>query len=141
MTTSNSSVRDALLGMARNSLPDDAAERNSYPMADGLLDYFPNALAEVSKVSRIGNEQHNPGQPMHWARGKSTDHRNKILRHLIDAGGKDDKGVRHSAYVAWRALANLQEELERDLDLPMSRASRPPEGELAAGRVAHWRKP
>lgn len=106
-----------------NSLPEDADIRNSYPMADGLLDYFPNALAEVSKVSFIGNQQHNPGEPMHWARGKSTDHRNKILRHLVDAGGKDSKGVRHSAYLAWRALANLQQELEDQEGYPVSRGS------------------
>jgi hypothetical protein len=96
------------------SLPDDADARNLFPMADGLLDYFPNALAEVSAVSRIGNEQHNPGEPLHWARGKSTDHANKIIRHLIDRGKRDGKGVRHSAYAAWRALALLQEECERD---------------------------
>ena len=107
-----------------NSLPEDADIRNSYPMADGLLDYFPNALAEVSQVSHIGNQQHNPGQPMHWARDKSTDHRNKILRHLIDTGGKDSKGVRHSAYLAWRALANLQQEIEDQDGVPRSRASR-----------------
>lgn len=107
-----------------NSLPEDSDLREQFPMADGLLDYFPNALAEVSKVSKIGNEKHNPGQAMHWSRGKSTDHRNKIMRHLIDAGGKDSYGVRHSAYLAWRALANLQEELERDEGYPMSRASK-----------------
>lgn len=101
------------------SLPDDADARNQYPMAEGLLYYFPNALAEVSAVSRIGNEQHNPGQPMHWARGKSTDHANKIIRHLIDAGKRDSKGVRHSAYLAWRALALLQEEVERDENVPL----------------------
>ena len=106
------------------SLPDDAAERNSFPMADGLLDYFPNALAEVSAVSRVGNEQHNPGEPMHWARGKSSDHANKIIRHLIDRGKRDSKGVRHSAYVAWRALANLQEEIERDQGAPVPRNAR-----------------
>lgn len=110
-----------------NSLPEDAAERNKFPMADGLLDYFPNALAEVSRVSFVGNQQHNPGEPMHWARGKSTDHANKIIRHLIDRGKKDDKGIRHSAYAAWRALANLQEEIERDGEAPMSRGSTPPE--------------
>jgi hypothetical protein len=105
----------------RGSLPDDSDLRNGYPMADGLLDYFPNALAAVSEVSRIGNEQHNPGEPMHHARGKSTDHRNKILRHLIDTGKRDGKGVRHSAYLAWRALANLQEEIERDEGVPLPR--------------------
>lgn len=107
------------------SLPDDADTRNKYPMADGLLDYFPNALAEVSAVSRIGNEQHNPGQPMHWARGKSTDHANKIIRHLIDRGKRDGKGVRHSAYAAWRALALLQEEIERDEGAPLPRNAVP----------------
>lgn len=110
---------------AELSLTEDAAERNSYPMAEGLLYYFPNALAEVSRVSKIGNEQHNPGEPMHWARGKSTDHANKIMRHLIDAGKVDKYGVRHSAALAWRALAMLQEELERDnAAIPLPRNAR-----------------
>lgn len=63
-------------------LPTDTVERNKLPMCDGLLDYFPLALAAVSHVSKVGNDQHNPGQPMHWARGKSTDHANKIIKHL-----------------------------------------------------------
>lgn len=106
------------------SLPDDAAERNRYPIADGCLFYFPNALAAVSEVSRMGNTQHNGDAPMHWARGKSTDHANKILRHLIDSGLKDSKGMRHSAYLAWRALALLQEEIEREEGAPMPRNAR-----------------
>ncbi len=105
------------------SLPDDDAVRGEFPMFDGLLAYFPNALAEVSRVSKIGNDQHNPGQPMHWDRSKSTDHENKILRHLVDVGKFDGRGVRHSARLAWRALALLQEELEREEKLPPSRAS------------------
>ena len=32
------------------------------------------ALAEVARVSKAGNDQHNPGQPLHWARDKSADH-------------------------------------------------------------------
>ena len=108
------------------SLPDDAESRNRIPMADGLLYYFPNALAEVAKVSRIGNQQHNPGQPMHWDRSKSTDHENKILRHLVDAGRRDGSGVRHSAYLAWRALALLQEEIEREEGAPLPRNVRAP---------------
>lgn len=94
-----------------NILPTDAAARNDMPMADGLLDYFPNALAAVAKLSKVANEQHNPGEPMHWARNKSTDHRNKIVKHLIDAGGIDSDGQPHSAKVAWRALALLEDEL------------------------------
>lgn len=106
------------------SLPDADEARGDFPMFDGLLAYFPNALAEVSRVSKIGNDQHNPGQPMHWARDKSADHENKIVRHLVDAGKRDGRGVRHTARAAWRILALLQEELERDEGLPPSRASR-----------------
>lgn len=95
-------------------------------MADGLLYYFPNALAEVSRVSKIGNDQHNPGEPMHHARGKSTDHANKIIRHLLEAGTMDTDGTRHSAKVAWRALALLQEELEREEGAPLARNAKLP---------------
>lgn len=93
-------------------LPTDAKSRNELPMCDGLLDYFPLALAEVARVSKIGNDQHNPGQPLHWSRNKSGDHGNKIIKHLIDRGCLDTDGTRHSAKIAWRALALLQEELE-----------------------------
>lgn len=106
------------------SLPDDAQERLKFPMAAGLLDYFPNALAEVSFLSFMATQQHHPDAGMHWDRSKSLEHRDKIMRHLVDTGKVDDKGLRHSAMVAWRALALLQEELERDLGLPPSRASR-----------------
>lgn len=104
----------------------DAAERKASPMAEGLLWYFPAALAEVARVSKAGNDQHNAGEPMHHARGKSTDHADCILRHLVDAGQIDSDGMRHTAKVAWRALALLQEELERDLGLPLPRNARNP---------------
>lgn len=87
-------------------------------MAEGLLDYFPLALAEISRVSKAGNDQHNPGEPLHWARQKSTDHANKIIKHLVDRGLMDIDGTRHSAKMAWRALALLQEELEAEGGTP-----------------------
>lgn len=93
-------------------LPDDSDTRKDLPLTSGVLDYFPNALAAVAEVSKVGNDKHNPGQPLHWSRGKSTDHADCIVRHLIDRGKKDGQGIRHSAYVAWRALANLEQELE-----------------------------
>ncbi len=99
-------------------LPSDAAARKATPIARGVLDYFPLALAEVARVSKAGNDQHNPGEPMHWAKEKSTDHADCIVRHLIDRGTVDSDGQRHSAKVAWRALALLQIELEAtDRDL------------------------
>lgn len=103
------------------SLPTDPKERKAAPIAEGVLWYFPNALAAVAAVSKAGNDQHNPGQPMHHARGKSMDHADCLIRHLIDAGTKDTDGLRHSAKVAWRALALLQEEIERDEGVPLPR--------------------
>lgn len=94
------------------SLPKDAEGRKDVPMARGLLDYFPDALAEVARVSKAGNDQHNPGEPLHWAKEKSTDHADCVIRHLVDRGTLDTDGQRHSAKVAWRALALLQIELE-----------------------------
>jgi hypothetical protein len=94
------------------------------PIARGCLDYFPNALAYVAFISHQGSLKHNPGQEMHWARGKSTDHENKIMRHLIDRGRMDSDGIRHSGNLAWRALALLQTELEEAGLCPPSRASK-----------------
>ena len=96
------------------SLPTDAAARKAIPITTGVLDYFPDALAEVAKVSKKGNDQHNPGQALHWARGKSTDHADTLVRHMLERGTLDSDGMRHSAKVAWRALAMLQEEIEAD---------------------------
>ena len=110
---------------AQPALPTNSTARKRLPMCSGLLDYFPAALAEVSKVSHGANEQHNPGQPMHWARGKSTDHGDCIIRHLAERGEQDTDGLRHSAKLAWRALALLQEELEAAGAKP-GRASRWP---------------
>ncbi len=94
------------------SLPTDAKERKTYPLFSGLLQYFPDALAEVAHVSYVGNQQHNPGQPLHWDRSKSGDQEDTLLRHLMERGTTDSDGVRHSAKVAWRALAMLQLEIE-----------------------------
>jgi hypothetical protein len=98
------------------ALPTDAKERKNVPMARGLLDYFPDALAAVADVSRVGNEQHNPGQPLHWSKHLSTDHADCLVRHLVDRGRRDVDGLRHTAKVAWRALALLQMELEAEAE-------------------------
>ena len=92
--------------------PTDAKARKEIPLASGVLDYFTSALIEVAKVSFEGNKQHNPGEPLHWARGKSMDQADTIIRHFVERGTIDTDGVRHSAKLAWRALALLQLELE-----------------------------
>jgi hypothetical protein len=92
-------------------LPEDSAARKRIPLCTGLLDYFAAALAAVATHSLESNEKHNPGEPMHWARGKSMDHPDCILRHLVDARAALDPRY-HLTALAWRALAMLQEELE-----------------------------
>lgn len=124
------------------SLPTNPAARKASPMAEGLLWYFPNALAEVAKVSKAGNDQHNPGQPLHWSRGKSNDHADCIMRHLVEAGTVDSDGMRHSAKIAWRALALLQEELEREEGYPLPRnAKLIKESDIAAKEPAPSKDP
>lgn len=95
-------------------LPDDDAKRREYPLYDGLFAYFPAALCAVANWSKIGNDKHNPGEALHWAREKSTDHQNKILRHLFDYDVKDENGIIEAVPLAWRALALLQTELEKE---------------------------
>ena len=103
-------------------LPTEAAERKKIPLASGVLDYFTSALIEVAKVSQAGNDQHNPGMPIHWARGKSGDHANTMLRHFVERGTLDTDGVRHAAKMCWRALAILQMELEAE-GAPLARGA------------------
>ena len=123
-------INDIDLGNSRitNSiptvLPTDSKARKAIPLCTGVLDYFPAALAEVAKVSVAGNNQHNPGQELHWSRNKSSDFADTIARHLLERGGVDTDGIRHSAKLAWRALAMLQHELEQAGLAPLSRGSR-----------------
>ena len=95
-------------------LPSDPKERKKIPIYSGVLKYFPDAIAEVAKVSWAGNEQHNPGEPLHWAREKSTDQEDTAIRHLMEAGKIDTDGQRHTAKAAWRILAMLQLEIEEE---------------------------
>ena len=94
------------------ALVTDAAERKTVPIFSGVLRYFPDALAEVARLSKVGNDQHNPGERLHWARGKSTDELDALTRHLMEAGTRDTDGMWHDTKIAWRALANLQKRLE-----------------------------
>lgn len=117
--------------MSNKRLLDAASDvRKTMPMASGLIDYFPDALAYVAHVSWLGNEKHNPGEPLHHSRGKSMDHADCIARHLTERGGHDtvtiagvEHRIRHTGALAWRALALLQDELEKELGLSMPRGA------------------
>jgi hypothetical protein len=105
-------------------LPTDPAARKAVPVCSGVLDYFPAAIAAVARLSQAGNDQHNPGAPLHWDRAKSGDEADALVRHLLQRGTVDTDGVRHSAKVAWRALALLQKELEAEEGAELPRGAR-----------------
>ena len=83
-------------------LPEDAAERKTYPIYSGFINYFPNAIAKVSHLSYKGSQQHNPDQPTHWDMSKSGDELDALMRHMIDGDWEQ---------VAWRSMANLERKL------------------------------
>lgn len=96
-----------------------AEERKEYPVYEGVLGYFRDAIYRVAHVSYVGNEQHNPGQPLHWARGKSTDQRDCFMRHLM-AGDANDFSAEAEDHIfsrLWRDLADAQLYLEKKYNI------------------------
>ena len=90
-------------------MDDISAARKRTPLTTGCLDYFPDALKAVARLSLIGNDKHNPGEPLHWSRGKSNDHANCCARHSLTLEALDaESGEQEAAHMAWRALAQLQ---------------------------------
>jgi hypothetical protein len=119
----NRSLRDEIpvykpprVSIAGQHLPSNSGNRKKIPIATGVLAYFPKALAAIAELSYLGNEKHNPGEPLHWSRGKSNDHPDCLARHFMERGTMDagwaPHKVLHSTEVAWRALAILEIELE-----------------------------
>lgn len=111
-------IRTFETGSTRNSNTDKltAEERKGIPAYSGFIKYFPRAILSVARLSQVANEQHNPGEPLHWAKEKSTDEPDAMIRHLIDdALGQeiDSDGQMHLTKVAWRAMANLERRLEQ----------------------------
>ena len=94
-----------------------SAERKECAVARGFDAYFPDAIAMVAQHSVRMNEKHNPGEPVHWSRGNSADHDDCIARHslsvAVDADSKDADGAYHIVCRAWRAMAALQEWVEK----------------------------
>ena len=106
----NKSVNDINVEAEVVSPTDKAASRKATPVFSGVLKYFPNALKEVARCSKAGNDQHHPDKPLHWDMDKSKDEYDALTRHLIDhtINPMDDDGVLHLTKVAWRALAGLE---------------------------------
>lgn len=89
--------------------PSVSAARKASPVFSGVLNYFPDALMAVARVSKAGNDKHNPGQPLHWSREKSNDHMDCAARHMLTPYEIDpDSKEVHLANAVWRLLAELQ---------------------------------
>lgn len=123
---------------ATTTLPTDSAVRKDIPIYSGVVAYFPAALAGVARISKQGNDKHNPGLPLHHARGKSMDHADCIVRHLIDLADAlaviertpplvavdPTLALAEVSNLAWRALAYSQELHERLGRAPLAPGAR-----------------
>jgi hypothetical protein len=135
-------------GAMKLTLPTDSAARKEIPLFSGCIAYFPAALAGVAAHSKFGNDKHNPGEELHHARGKSSDHADCVARHLVDihdllaaykrAESPDATSVvdldalareilAEANAFAWRALAFTQDLHEKLGDAPMAPAARAPQ--------------
>jgi hypothetical protein len=131
------------------TLPADSAARKEVPVFSGVIKYAPAAIAGVARISKLGNDKHNPGEPLHHARGKSTDHADCILRHAMDVSDIEaaiirvDEGVEWAdahpvreaqveailaevSQLAWRALMWSQELHERYGGAPLAPGAKLP---------------
>jgi len=129
------------------TLPTDSNDRKNVPLFSGVLKYAPAALAGVARISKAGNDKHNPGEPLHHARGKSTDHADCVLRHAVDVADIEaaiirvDEGLEwadkhpirdaqiealltEASQLAWRALMWSQELHEKYGDAPLAPGAR-----------------
>jgi hypothetical protein len=123
------------------SLGRDHAARKALPIMR-VLGYFTAAIAGLTRHAVRGNAQHNPGEPLHWARGKSMDHAECVGRHsfdMMDLHAWLERNPTHperDAVLAeleqeydarlWRAAADSQEFYEKYRGAPVSPSSRMP---------------
>jgi hypothetical protein len=128
------------------TLGTDSADRKNIPLFSGVLKYAPAALAGVARISKAGNDKHNPGEELHHARGKSMDHGDCVIRHAVDAAdieahiirnfdkdpdvwykSEDAKALLNEvSQLAWRALMWSQELHERYGGAPLAPGARLP---------------
>lgn len=126
----------------KTTLPTNSAARKRFPLARGPLAYAPAAFAGMARICINGNDKHNPGQELHHARGKSSDHPDCIIRHLMDvqdiiaafsrraetpSPAELDQLREEIDQLVWRANIFGQEVHERFLGAPLAPGARVPE--------------
>jgi len=139
------------------TLPTDSAERKDIPLYSGVLKYAPAALAGMARISKAGNDKHNPGEPPHHARGKSNDHPDCILRHAADVADIEahiKRGIEEIPFpcedgavealltevsqLAWRAVMWSQELHEKYGGAPLAPGAREAFAEKPKDANAGW---
>lgn len=116
----------AALAILHREITGDPMQAPGAPGLACILCTYADAFAAIAQVSWHGNNKHNPGQPLHHAREKSTDHEDCIVRHTVDnmrdPGGYDGEFM-HAAACVWRCLILTQIALEAS-GAPKARGAR-----------------
>lgn len=118
------------------TLPTDSEARKQIPAFSGCVKYFPAAIAGVARISKIGNDKHNPGEELNHDRNKSLDHADCILRHLMDTADliaalergqitSPEQILAEVSSLAWRALAYSQTLHEKYDGAPLAPGAKP----------------
>lgn len=146
------------------TLPRDSEARKEIRLLAAFLNYIPAAAVKFAQHSLANNEKHNPGEPVHHARGKSGDHEECLLRHLMDL--QDIKAAMERSPVVdpelvklliseataefWRSGVFLQELCEKYEGAPLAPGARLPVNEavevsrgsfVAPGQVQNLPRP
>ena len=90
------------MATANKRLGKHSETRKRVPIYTGFIKYFPDAIIEVTKQSTRGMLQHSTPT---WNKDISRDELDALMRHMIEGDW---------AAVAWRAMANLQRECDKE---------------------------
>lgn len=80
------------------------------PVMRGLIEYFPHALSEVSKVSGYGAQKYAWKNWVHVDDGLNR-YSDALMRHVLAGAYEshdEESGLMHAAHAAWNALARLE---------------------------------
>lgn len=135
----------------KTTLPVDSTERKNLPVLSGALRYAPASFMLMAETAKLGNDKHNPGQALHHARGRSSDHGDCIVRHTMDiqdivAAFERNLGLEFErdalrqlqvelGQLSWRANIMVQELAERYLGAPLAPGAKVPVPEPKPGSV------
>lgn len=89
---------------------------NKLPYYTVLFKQFPNAIAEVIRCSKAGNNKYHETdkdwQNFSRVENAETRYKNAMLRHMMEEGEVEDMiqygGMSHEGAVVWNALADLE---------------------------------